>query len=136
MRIVQGHAEGRPSEQRTETFTGTVWADPVLPSTDGVTVNHVFFTPGARTHWHHHEHGQLLHVTAGSGLVCTQGEAPRRVQPGDVVWVPPGEKHWHGGASDSFMSHTAVSLGSTSWDVPVADREYGIPPQPSDGPPS
>ena len=69
MIIVPGHPEGQPSELRGATFTGPVWADPVLPSTDGTAINNVFFPPGARTFWHRHEHGQVLHVLAGSGLI-------------------------------------------------------------------
>jgi quercetin dioxygenase-like cupin family protein len=128
MKIVRGRPESGTSQQRGETFTGTVWADPVLPTTDGVTINNVFFTPGARTHWHHHEHGQILQVTAGTGLVCAHGGAPRRLNPGDVVWVPAGERHWHGATPDSYMIHTAVSLGTTAWDRAVGDEEYAETP--------
>lgn len=124
MRIIRGRAPEAASGQRTETFTGTVWSDPVLPTTDGVTVNNVFFTPCARTHWHRHEHGQLLHVTAGSGLICSEGGEPEAIRAGDSVWVPPGETHWHGGSADSYMLHLAVSLGTTHWSVPVTDAEY------------
>ena len=71
----QGHAE---SEKRTTTFSGDVWADPVLPGVDGVTIATIFFAPWARTFWHHHERGQILLVTAGEGAVCPSGEAPQR----------------------------------------------------------
>ncbi|SFP30397.1 MULTISPECIES: cupin domain-containing protein [Actinomadura] len=124
MKIIRGRAADGVSVRRSETFTGTVWLDPVLPTTDGTTVNNVFFAPGARTHWHSHEHGQILHVTAGGGLVRTRGEAPQRLQAGDTVWVPPGEVHWHGGAPGSYLLHLAVSLGTTSWLEPVGDDEY------------
>jgi quercetin dioxygenase-like cupin family protein len=131
MRIVRGRADGGRSEQRSATFTGTAWLDPVLPATDGVTINNVFFTPGSHTHWHWHESGQILHVTAGSGLVCAWGERPQRLLPGDTVWVPAGERHWHGAAPDSYMIHTAVSLGTTSWLDPVAAEEYAAPAEPA-----
>lgn len=137
MRIVRGRPDGIPSDLRTATFTGGAWADPVLPTTDGVTINNVFFAPCSRTHWHRHEHGQILHVTAGGGLVCTQGERPRRLRAGDTVWVPPGETHWHGAAPDSYMIHTAVSLGTTQWFDEVAEEEYRAqadPAGPVDGP--
>ena len=124
MKIIRGRAHGAASQQRTETFTGTVWSDPVLPTSEGVTVNNVFFTPGARTHWHHHEHGQLLHITAGSGLICSEGGKPETIRPGDSVWVPAGESHWHGASPDSYMLHLAVSLGTTNWADPVTDTEY------------
>jgi len=124
MIILPGRSSGLPTEQRTSTFTGTVWADPVLPTTDGVTINTVTFTPGARTYWHHHEKGQILHVLAGSGLICTEGKRPRTLRPGDVVWVPPLERHWHGAGPDSFMIHLAVSLGVTNWHDEVAESDY------------
>lgn len=124
MKIVPGRAAGVGSEQRSATFTGTVWADPVLPTTDGTTINNVFFTPGARTHWHRHENGQVLHVTAGSGFACAQGGAPQRLDVGDTVWIAPGEMHWHGAAPGSYLLHLAVSLGTTEWHEPVHDDEY------------
>ncbi|WP_213451886.1 cupin domain-containing protein [Rhizomonospora bruguierae] len=114
MKIVHGRAEGIPSEQRA-TVTGEAWFDPVLPATDGTTIATVFFAPGARTYWHRHENGQVLQVLAGRGLICTDGEQPRTISAGDTVWVPPGERHWHGAATDSFMTHTAISLGTTHW---------------------
>ncbi|MET7399120.1 cupin domain-containing protein [Dactylosporangium sp. NPDC005572] len=121
MRIVPGRAERIPSEQRSATVTGEAWFDPVLPATDATTITTVFFAPGARTFWHHHEHGQILQVLAGRGLICTAGEQPQVIRAGDTVWVPPGERHWHGAAPDSFMTHTAISLGTTHWAEEVAD---------------
>jgi len=122
MRIVHGRAERVASEQRA-TVTGEAWFDQVLPATDGTTVATVFFSPGARTYWHSHENGQLLQVLAGRGLICTAGEQPQVIQAGDTVWVPPGERHWHGAAPDSFMTHTAISLGETRWAEEVAADE-------------
>jgi quercetin dioxygenase-like cupin family protein len=124
MKIIHGRADDAATEERGATFDGTVWADPVLPSTDGVTINSIYFTPGARTHWHRHERGQILQVTAGSGWVCSEGEAPQRLQPGDVVWVPPGERHWHGASTGAAMAHLAISLGATQWETPVGEDEY------------
>ncbi|KAF2763843.1 hypothetical protein EJ03DRAFT_332385 [Teratosphaeria nubilosa] len=74
--------------------------------------NNVMFTPGARTFWHTHERGQILTVTLGSGLICSRGQQPRRLQVGDVVHIPAGETHWHGGGGGTCMAHTAISLGS------------------------
>lgn len=122
MRIIHGRADGAPSEQR-DTVTGEVWFDQVLPATDGTTITTVFFAPGARTYWHRHENGQILQVLAGRGLICTDGERPRTISPGDTVWVPPGERHWHGAAPDSFMTHTAISLGATDWAEEVGDDD-------------
>ena len=119
MEIVRGSSG--PSEQRTATVSGEAWFDPVLPATDGTVITTVFFAPGARTYWHRHENGQILQVLAGRGLICTHGEPPRAITAGDTVWVPPGERHWHGAAPDSFMTHTAISLGATRWESEVED---------------
>jgi quercetin dioxygenase-like cupin family protein len=113
---------GAPSVQRGETFTGTVWSDPVL-RTDGVIVNSVFFAPGVRTNWHIHEHGQLLVVTHGSGLVEVRDGDVSRVGPGDVVHFAPGELHWHGATSESYLLHIAISLGRSEWLEPVSDDQ-------------
>ncbi len=124
MEIVHGRAHGARTQQRGDTFTGTVWGDPVLPTTDGTTVNSVTFTPGARTFWHHHEGGQLLVVTGGTGWVCTHGETVQPLTVGDLVWVPPGERHWHGAGPGTVMTHLAVSLGTTTWLDEVTEDEY------------
>lgn len=128
MIIVPGRIPDKQTDKRGPTFTGQVWADPVLPATDGVTINSVFFPPGARTYWHSHERGQVLHVLGGGGLVCAEGERPRLLRPGDVVWTPPGERHWHGGSPGSFLIHLAVSLGTTSWEQEVTEAEYAASP--------
>jgi quercetin dioxygenase-like cupin family protein len=124
MKIIPVRPVGAVSEQRSATFTGAVWADPVLPATDGTTINNVFFTPGARTHWHRHEAGQVLHVTAGSGFVCAKGGEPQRLGAGDTVWIAPGETHWHGASPGGYLLHLAISLGTTEWHEPVGDDEY------------
>lgn len=108
-------SEGQPSEQRGSTFTGVVWADPVMSSTDNVTINNVFFTPGARTFWHTHEFGQMLQVTAGRGWVCAEGEAAQELRQGDVVWISPHVRHWHGAADDTYLMHVATSFGKSEW---------------------
>jgi quercetin dioxygenase-like cupin family protein len=124
MRIIRTSVDHLPSEVRGATFTGLVHAVPILPATDGVMINAVTFTPGARTYWHSHEHGQILSVVLGSGWVCAEGQTPQRLGPGDVVWAAPGEVHWHGAATDSLLAHQAVSLGSTRWHDPVAEADY------------
>jgi quercetin dioxygenase-like cupin family protein len=116
---------GPPTEERTTTFTGRVYADAVLDGAEGAAVTSVFFAPGGRTFWHSHEHGQVLHVLEGRGLVATEGDTPQPIGPGDVVWAAPGEVHWHGGGSESMLLHLAVSLGRTSWLGPVSDADYG-----------
>jgi quercetin dioxygenase-like cupin family protein len=124
MRVVSGRS-GKPSEQRTETFTGTVFADPVLVPEDGVAVNIVAFEPCGRTHWHAHEVAQILHVTAGEGRLQLADGTGVVLRPGDVAHIPAGEVHWHGAAPDSFLIHLAVSVGKTEWMQEVSEEEYG-----------
>lgn len=112
------------SGMRGDTFTGEVWAHPVLPRTDDVTIATVFFAPGARTFWHYHERGQILEVVAGRGWVCSEGGDAVLLSVGDTVWVPPGERHWHGASQGSFLTHTAISLGTTNWLDEVAQIDY------------
>lgn len=109
--IRASHKPATPSKQPIETFTGTVHMDPIFAADDCM-ANNVCFTPGAHTYWHTHERGQILTVTMGEGLVCSKGEAPRRLRVGDVVHVPAGEMHWHGAGRETVMAHMAVSLGS------------------------
>jgi 4-carboxymuconolactone decarboxylase len=88
----------------------------------------VTFEPGARTRWHRHPHGQLLVVTAGQGWTQIEGEAVRELNPGDVVWTPPGVSHWHGGTRSSGLTHVALSEdrdGATvEWLDYVTDAEF------------
>jgi quercetin dioxygenase-like cupin family protein len=115
MKVIPGRATGAKAVQRAENFTGQVWGDPVLPMQDGVGINHVFFSPGSRTHWHAHGTGQVLHITGGAGWVCKQGEQRQAIRAGDIVWIGAGEIHWHGAAQDTFMSHLAISMGGAQW---------------------
>lgn len=124
MKINRGREAGKHSEQRSDTFTGTVWGDPVLSGAEGVTVNSVFFAPGARTHWHRHERGQILYVTSGQGSAYTRDGEGGTIAAGDTVYIPPGEEHWHGAGADTYLVHLAVSLGATDWLAPVSDEEY------------
>lgn len=121
----QDHAG--PGGKTGSLFTGDVFAFLTMPATDGVTINTVDFTPCSRTYWHSHENGQILQVVAGRGLVQSRGTAVTVIRSGDTVWVPPAEEHWHGASPDSFMVHTAISLGKTLWAGPVSDAEYGFP---------
>jgi quercetin dioxygenase-like cupin family protein len=124
MKIFPGRQPGSASEARTSTFTGHVLVDPVMPMMDGVTINNVFFAPGARTWWHTHETGQILTVLAGQGWICVEGEAAQVIRPGDTVWIPQGEKHWHGASATSYMLHAAVSIGKTGWLEEVSESDY------------
>jgi quercetin dioxygenase-like cupin family protein len=114
----------------SEFFTGSVRIDPLIASTAPGRVGGaiVTFEPGARTAWHTHPLGQMLIVTAGCGLVQSEGGPVVKIRPGDVVWCPPGEKHWHGGTSTTAMTHIAIveALDGTNvhWMQHVTDQEY------------
>jgi quercetin dioxygenase-like cupin family protein len=118
-------------------FTGDVYMTPIYSGSEPsrMTVALVRFAPGARTNWHWHAVGQTLHVTEGVGLVGTRDGGVLRIRAGDTVVCPPGEEHWHGAGPDTWMSHTAISLGETEWldEVSAADyeRSVGTPPDPS-----
>jgi quercetin dioxygenase-like cupin family protein len=119
----QAGEAGKPGSQ----FTGDVFPYVTMPSTDGVTINTVNFTPCGRTYWHSHEKGQVLIVLAGRGLVQAEGGSVWVMRAGDTIWAPPGERHWHGATASSSVTHTAISLGVTSWAGPVTDEQFGAP---------
>ena len=93
-----------------EHFTGEVQVDSRFQRTSPARAagGIVTFSPGARTAWHSHPLGQTLIVTAGAGLVQSRGGPVQEIAPGDVVWIPPGVKHWHGATKHSEMSHVAI----------------------------
>ena len=113
-----------------EWFTGSVRIDPLIPTTPPARVGGaiVTFEPGARTAWHRHPLGQMLIVTAGCGLVQSEGGPVVKIRPGDVVWCPPGEKHWHGATSTTAMTHIAIIEAldgrNVEWMEHVTDKEY------------
>ena len=113
-----------------EYFTGTVRLDPLNapPEPARVAVALVTFEPGARTAWHTHPLGQTLIVTAGCGWTQREGGPVEEIRPGDVVWFPPHEKHWHGASPTTAMSHIAVQEkldGSpVDWMEKVSDEQY------------
>ena len=117
-----------PSQHPTEHFTGHVRMDPLAPAEAGVTMLHVHFDPGARTHWHTHPEGQVLFVTQGVGRCQSEGGPVQTIRPGDVVRFAPGERHWHGAGPETGMSHVAVQPkvdGRTAdWEGPVSDGDY------------
>ena len=114
-----------------EYFTGVVRMDPLNspPEPARVAMVHVTFEPGARTAWHTHPLGQTLIVTSGCGRVQCDGGPVEAIHAGDVVWFSPGEKHWHGAAATTAMSHIAVQekQGGTAvqWLEHVTDAQYG-----------
>jgi len=113
-----------------EYFTGRVRIDPLntAPPPARVACASVTFEPGARTAWHTHPLGQTLIVTSGCGRVQKWGEPPHEIRPGDVVWIPPGEKHWHGAAPTTAMTHTAIQEQldgkAVDWLEHVTDEQY------------
>jgi quercetin dioxygenase-like cupin family protein len=113
-----------------EYFTGGVRIDPLIEAPDPANVfaANVTFEPGARTAWHTHPLGQTLVVTAGCGRVQRQGGAVEEIRPGDVIWFPPGEKHWHGATPTTGMTHIAIveklDGKSADWLEKVTDEQY------------
>jgi quercetin dioxygenase-like cupin family protein len=110
-------AGSRPTRRAPkENFTGTVWQDPIImtPQRRRICCSRVSFEPGARTAWHTHPLGQTLYVISGVGRLPDQGRPGPRNPAGDVVWIPPGEKHWHGGFAD--QRHDPYrDAGSARW---------------------
>jgi len=113
-------------------FTGTVRMDPLhqAPDPARVVCVSVTFEPGARTAWHTHPLGQTLVVVAGCGHAQRWGGPIEDIRPGDVVWIPPGEKHWHGATATTAMTHIAIQErldGKTAdWMEKVTDEQYGL----------
>ena len=114
-----------------EWFTGTVRVDPLFeaPAPARVRGASVTFEPGARTAWHTHPLGQTLIVTAGCGRVQREGSRSEEIRPGDVIQFAPGEKHWHGAAPTTAMTHIAIQEAldgkAVEWLEKVSDAEYG-----------
>ncbi len=120
-----------PSRRAPEDwFTGTVWQDPIIqaPAPARLISVVVHFEPAARTAWHTHPLGQTLYVVSGSGLAQVWGEKIREIKAGDVVWIPPGEKHWHGAGTANSMSHIAMQEAldgnAVEWMEKVSDSQY------------
>jgi quercetin dioxygenase-like cupin family protein len=113
-----------------EYFTGTVRLDPLInpPEPARVRGAAVTFEPGARTAWHTHPFGQHLIVTAGCGRVQRWGGSIEEIRPGDVVWIAPDEKHWHGAAPTTAMTHIAIQEQldgkAAEWMEHVTDEQY------------
>ena len=111
-------------------FTGTVRVDPLFtaPAPARVLGASVTFEPCARTAWHTHPLGQTLIVTAGCGRVQRWDGPIEEIRPGDVIWFPPGEKHWHGAAPTTAMTHIAIvevlDGKSADWMEQVSDEQY------------
>ena len=113
-------------------FTGTVFQDPIIetPAPAQLYATRVTFEPGARTAWHTHPVGQTLYVIAGCGRAQTEGGPVVTIRAGDVVWIPPGEKHWHGAAPTTMMTHIAMQEAKdgkyVDWLEHVSDADYNV----------
>lgn len=111
-------------------FTGRTRIDPLFQAPDPARVAgaSVTFEPGARTAWHTHPLGQTLIVTSGLGWVQCEGEQVEEIRPGDVVWFPPGVKHWHGASPTTAMTHIAIQEAldgkAVEWLEQVSDEQY------------
>lgn len=114
-----------------ENFTGTVWLDEVAANDPPSRVRSgiVHFEPGARTGWHRHPLGQVIHVLEGEGRVQAEGGPVEGIRAGDTVHFLPGERHWHGAAPTRFMTHVAIHEADdhgvhVTWEEHVSDEEY------------
>ena len=120
-----------PGAGPAEWFTGAVQLEPLFQAPDPARAAgaSVTFQPGARTAWHTHPLGQTLIVVAGCGRAQRVGGPVEEIRPGDVIWIPPGEKHWHGAAPTTALTHIAMQErldGKTvEWMEKVSDEEYG-----------
>ena len=117
--------EGAYAPGGAQRFTGEVSIRPTLNDEEGSNVGVVHFAATARTHWHRHPAGQFLFALAGRGRVRSRGEEGHVLEPGDVIHVPPGEWHFHGGTRSTPLVHVAVNLGGDAeWGEPVTDAEF------------
>ncbi len=130
MQITRNDRDTTPGP--SDWFTGAVYFDTLATPSDVSRLGaiNVHFTPGARTAWHTHPHGQTIYVTEGAGRCQRRGGAVEVIRPGDVVFFEPGEDHWHGAAPTRFMTHLAMQQADDSgtpvyWGEHVTDEEYG-----------
>ncbi len=130
--VVINRGGSQPSRKGPpESFTGSVRIDWLFQATEPSRASgaYVTFEPGARTSWHTHPLGQVLIVTAGSGRVQRWGGPVEEIRPGDVVWIPPGQKHWHGASPSTAMTHIAITEHLdgkvVDWMEKVNDEQYG-----------
>lgn len=129
--MILKRAGSQPSQKGPEQyFTGTVRIDPLHVAEEPARVSAatVTFEPGARSAWHTHPLGQILVVTAGCGWTQCEGEPVAEIRAGDVIWCPPGHRHWHGATPTTAMTHIAIqeSLNGSpvTWMEKVSDEQY------------
>jgi len=114
-----------------QNFVGHARIDPLfaVPAPSNVSAAYVTFQPGARSMWHTHPLGQMLVVTTGTGWVQQEAVDKQVIKPGDVIWTPPGVKHWHGATSTTGVTHMAIQEAldgkNVEWLEPVTDAQYG-----------
>jgi quercetin dioxygenase-like cupin family protein len=126
------HVDGKPTEPGPEAwFTGTVWLDElaVARRPSGQRVHRVMFQPGARTAWHTHPLGQVLHGIAGMGLVSFADAPPQRILPGETIQIAAAERHWHGAAPGHLFIHLAIQQADeggdeANWFEKVMEADY------------
>jgi quercetin dioxygenase-like cupin family protein len=131
MKYTQSSSSTSTGKGPADWFTVDVYIDGIKNPDEqsGVGCAHVRFAPGARTAWHHHPKGQTLYVTDGVGLVASRDSEIKEIRPGDVVYIEPGEEHWHGATPNRFMSHIAIQEADengqvVTWLDHVTDEEY------------
>jgi quercetin dioxygenase-like cupin family protein len=129
MQITRNSVETTPGP--SDWFTGTVYVDAVAAPSESsrLAAASVHFAPGARTAWHTHPNGQTIYVTEGVGLCQRDGGPIEVIRPGDRVFFEPGERHWHGAATERFMTHLAMQQvdehgSAVTWGEHVSDAEY------------
>lgn len=126
--------QGEKNDAFGQYFIGQSYVAPLTHGALGV--SNVTFEPGCRNNWHRHNAtsggGQILLAVAGSGWFQAEGQEPVSLEPGSVVEIPAGQKHWHGAKADSWFSHVAIAVPgentSNEWLEPVTDEEYGALP--------
>ena len=126
---------GQTNSGPSDWFTGAVYLDPIATpaGSSRLSATSVHFTPGARTAWHAHPHGQTIYVVEGVGLAQRRGDPIQVIRPGDRVFFEPGEEHWHGAAPTRFMTHLAMLQvddegNNATWGDHVTDEEYAAAP--------
>ncbi len=131
---ISAKADRPTTKGPAETFTGSVAVSPMFSATAQrpYAAAEVTFSAGARSAWHTHPAGQTLVVTSGLGWVQVEGQPKREIKPGDVIWTPPGVKHWHGATAASDITHIAtqgsVDGKTVDWKEKVTDEQYLAPP--------
>ena len=129
------HPKAKTVTANPDYFTGHVTQEVIIRAPEPATYNalRVTFQPGGRTNWHTHPLGQTLYVVSGYGRFQTEGKAPVDLRPGDTVWIPPHEKHWHGAHPEHAMCHIAIQQAlegkHIDWLEPVAEADYLSEPE-------